>query len=408
MVVAAVALGAAVTPAVDGPGEAPTANLWVNTAAGRSPARCSRPCEYEPSRSYGSFAAAYSAASGGDTIRVKAGTYPAGQSVGGKKTPAVTLVGEEGTTVESGRLPEGLRGLSLAGNVTVGNVDVGGDEPFVFIGSGSTWRDSRLLESSDADDRARGCCGATPEPILIYRADEGPTLRNAAMVNVVVEPQHVCTPGVGGCPAGDVYHLESVRIDGNVDGVLLDRVTFADGGEDNTALVFITRQGDANPRNITIQNSVFGEHAGSANIDGGGNGVCRNWTLAYNTLTKPASLSCQPGSRIRFIGNAGPFASYAVCTAGATYARNVWQWSSDPRHCPGQPENDSWAPGPDFGIDALGLDAHRRPGSGSVVIDAGERGDAPTHCTGELGGVDRDGRARPQGGACDAGAYEAG
>ena len=63
----------------------------------------------------------------------------------------------------------------------------------------------------------------------------------------MVEPQR----------ATNGYHLESVRIDQNVNGVLLDRVTFLPGAHYNTSTVFITTPNLSNPSNITIQNSVF-------------------------------------------------------------------------------------------------------------------------------------------------------
>ena len=53
------------------------ANLWVNTAAGATPTRCSSPCSYNSANAYGSFATAYAAASPGDTIYVEGGSYGA-------------------------------------------------------------------------------------------------------------------------------------------------------------------------------------------------------------------------------------------------------------------------------------------------------------------------------------------
>ena len=405
---AAVALAAGIvgdTAAADPP-RAGTAHLWVDTSGGTC-ARSSTPAEYADAAACGSFSAAYSAASGGDTVRVKAGTY-APQSVGGTKTPLIDVIGEDGTEVESGRPRGGLQGLSLGGNVTVSNVDVGGNEPFVFIGGdNSTWRDSRLLESSDDDSLARGSqAGSTPEPILIY-TDEADPITNAAIVNVVVEPQHVCTPGVGACPSGDVYHLESVRIDQNVDGVLLDRVTFLDGGEDNTALVFITFPNPTTPRprNITIRNSVFGNHGGSYNIDGGGGEACENWTFAYNTFSKERNVRCGAGSSVLWVGNAGPKSPSGVnCTPGTTWTRNVWQWSSNSANC--SDNTDTWVEGPNFEVAALGLDSSYQLLARSPLIDAGEAPGASDYCTGALGSADRDGDPRPQGAACDAGADE--
>jgi hypothetical protein len=95
------------TAAADPP-PAGRAHLWVDTSGGTC-ARSSTPAEYADAAACGSFSAAYSAASGGDTVRVKAGTY-APQSAGGTKTPMIDVIGEDGTEVESGRPTGGCRG----------------------------------------------------------------------------------------------------------------------------------------------------------------------------------------------------------------------------------------------------------------------------------------------------------
>lgn len=71
------------------------ANLWVS--AGGTCTRASTPVAFNASTACGSFAAAYNAASAGDTIYVKAGTYGA-QSVPGRSlgTNVVTIMKEPG------------------------------------------------------------------------------------------------------------------------------------------------------------------------------------------------------------------------------------------------------------------------------------------------------------------------
>lgn len=379
-----------------------SANVWVD-ANGGSCSRASTPVAYADATACGSFSAAYGAASGGDTIRVKAAIYPGSQSVGGSKTPIITVIGEDGTQVESLLTPGGgVRGFSLGGNVTVVNVDVGGVQPFMYVGgNNSTWRESRLLESCSTNLCARGTHSGVPEPILIY-ADQAAPITNAKLIDIVVEPQHVCTPGQGSCPGGDVYHLESIRIDQNVDGVLIDRVTFLSGGDDNTALIFITRPslGVPGPRNVTIRNSVFGNHGGSYNIDFGGRGPCAGFVFAYNTFTKERLSSCTSPSSIQWIGNIGPKSPNGInCTSGTTWTRNVWQWAGDPRVCSGE-STSTWVSGPNYSISGMNLDANFRPLAGSPVIDAGET----SYCTGALGAIDRDGDSRVA--PCDAGAFE--
>jgi hypothetical protein len=384
-----------------------TANVWVDTSGGTC-TRSASLVEYSDAAACSTITDGYNAASAGDTVRVKAGDYGHSQNVGGDGGARITIIGENGTTTTATR-PSGCdtglaTGLTFAGNVTVDNIDVGGPEPFVFLGGdGSTWQNSSLLEGSNSNTcpGARGTSSGTPEPVLIYGDTE--VVSNITLSNMTFEPQYVCDVGVGDCGGGDVYHLETVRIDKQVEGVTIEDSVFESGGEDNTALVFITSPNGAtwNPSNITIRNTVFGSHGGSVNMDGGAFAVCDNWTFAYNTFTKDRISTCASGSSVTWVGNAGP-KSGASCGTGETWIRNVWQDSAD-TSC----GTDTWVEGTRFAIDSLGLDANFQPSSGSsAVVDAGETDSGSDYCTGALGSVDRAGNARPVGSACDAGAYE--
>lgn len=382
---------AAAPPPPRSPGDA--ANLWID-ADGGSCSRSIDPTAYSDPAACSSFAAAYSASSGGDTVRIKAGSYNGPQSVGSQtKTPVVNFIGEDGTTVVTTHDTQ-LNGLAVVGNATVSNVNVGGDMPFVFIGrDNSTWRDSRLLAAYTGPDTTRirgGFHGATPEPILIYGDHEDDPYEHLALVNVVVEPQRAC------CTA----HLESVRIDQNVSDVLIDRVTFLPTGPegDNTARLFITHPGGASyPRNITIRNSVFFAAGGSYSIDGGAGAPC-SFTFAYNTFAQERNISCNPGGSVLWVGNVGPKSSNGIaCTPNTTWRKNAWQWDGDPRVCSGEAANETWLNGSRYSISAAGLDSNYRPLPGAAVIDKGE-----ASCITQ----DRDGNPRPVGAACDAGAFE--
>ena len=138
---------AAAPPSARPPGD--TANLWID-ADGGSCSRSTDPTAYSDPGACSSFAAAYSAAQGGDLVRIKSATYDGAQSTGGSKTPSIRFVGEDGAVVKTTHADNSLHGLDLLGNVSVENVDVGGDAPSIFIGgNNSTWRDSRLLAASN-------------------------------------------------------------------------------------------------------------------------------------------------------------------------------------------------------------------------------------------------------------------
>jgi hypothetical protein len=379
------------------------ANLWVNTTAGASPTRCSTACPYSSTAAYGSFAAAAAAASSGDVIRVKAGTYGRQGSLG-SAGKSLTFIGEDGTTVDSGT-PSGGGAYStfnLSGGVTVDNVDVTGDYPIVqLFGHDNEWRNSsftgRLTRRCDSD-----------EPIVIQNgsANGSYTITNARLVNIDVGVFRASVAGQGGCPSNDPFHLELIRIGRGVDGVLIDRSRFADcGGGTNDAgcgsgQVFITDccgSGAAPPRNITIRNSVF---EGSPNfgiqVSSTLGSTNMGLTLAYNTwANNPLSMDSSP-TGITMVGNAGP--RIQICTSGVTFSKNVWQ------HSVGTPcGTDTLVIGTSFGIDALALEEDFRPQPGSPLIDA-----AQADCSLTATGVDIEGRSRPVGSACDAGAYEEG
>ncbi len=365
-----------------------TANVWVNSTGG-SCTRSSSAAAYSQAASCGSFAAAYSVANGGDTIRIKAGTYGQ-QRVGGTKTPAVAFIGESGTQVINNGTQN--QGLHFYGNVSVANVNVGGVRPFVsFDGANNTWESSRMLEATGL--RTMG----DAEPILIY-SDSG-MVTNTTLRDLVIETQK----GALNAGNGDVYHLEMIRIDQNVNGVLIDRVTFESCANGSgyagcgSGQIFITTPNGStyDPTNIVIRNSIF---KGSPNygIQIHSNVDCANFTLAYNVFkNEPVLWSCGSRSNIQLIGNVGPRPQ--TCLSGITYTKNVWQ------HSVGSPcGTDTLVIGPSFSVSALGLDSNYRPVSGSRVIGAGEE----SYCRGALGSVDRDGNGRPSTGSCTAGAYE--
>src|SRR5688572_28941433 len=124
------------------PAAAPgTANLWVDTD-GETCTRSGSPAAYASASACDSFSAATSAATSGDTIRVKAGTY-GGQGTIGASGKTLTYIGEgpTSTVIDSGTAngstgsPSAYNTLNFSSNTTVESIGVTGDYPIVgFFG----------------------------------------------------------------------------------------------------------------------------------------------------------------------------------------------------------------------------------------------------------------------------------
>lgn len=399
LVASALALLVATLPAVD----ADKAYLWVDTDGGTCEVN-DPPATYVDADACADFESAYSAASPGWTVRVKAGTYPP-QVVGDNaKFAPVKFLAEDGTTVDSTTLHN--QGLALNGMVTVDNVNVAGDTPFVFLGGQrSTWQNSTFEEGAEGMN-ARSCEHNDAEPVLIYADDSSPQIRNAALRNVTIEEQHHRPAVDDTCAGGDLYHLELLRIDQNVDGVLLDSVFFSGCADCGSGLMFITTPSTAvpGPKNLVVRNSIFESSSAysfqmQANVD-----ECENYVFAYNTFAQDNNVTCDSdSSTVKWIGNLGPRPIPSPCK-DMQFIKNVWQaeFHGFDFHC----GTDTIVYGTEYGIDQLGLTAAWKLEAGSPAIDAAETPSDRDYCTGPLAGDDFDGDPRPVGAACDAGSDE--
>ena len=376
-----------------------TAHLWVDTNGGTC-TRSSSPATYTDASACSSFANAVSAATTGDTIRIKAGTYGL-QGTVGASGKVLALIGEDGTTVDSGTTNPAYTMLSICHTTTLDNVDAAGDYPLVqMCGTGPTWKNSTLTEGREL----RSC--TSDEPLLIQSET---LIANVTLENVIIETQKAHPT----CDGGGPFHLEQVRIGNNVNGVLFDRVTFkrcpsnmptyAGCGSGN---IFITtpNTGTVDPTNIVLRNSIC-EGGESYCIQVHENVQSCDYEFYYNTFLsgEPIAMStssgqglgCYTGNALIFTGNLGPRPQ--TCHPGATYIKNVWQWSTGTA-C----GTDTRVAGSNSSFNQLGLNATTfRLEAGSVAIDAAE-----STCAASADGEDIDGEPRPESSACDAGADE--
>ena len=371
------------------------AHVWVDTNGGTC-TRQSTAGAYVDAQACGSFAAATMAASSGDTIRVKTGTY-ASQSAG-DNSKLLTFIGEDGAIVDSGSTHS--NGLTFRGKVTLDNIDHAGDYPFVYIGGdGSTWKNSRFF----AGRQTRLCSANDPEPILIT-AGSPALVTNVTLQNLVSEAQRGSANHTGGCTGANypdgTYLLVQIRFDEIVNGVLIDRVQFqncpngAAWAGCGSGHVFITSTPTgSDPTNIVVRNSSFGGTPNYAVQVHGNVGAC-NFAWRYNTFLtgEPISFDGCGSNSMVFVGNLG--ARVQNCWSGVTFTKNVWQWST------GSPcGSDRRVNGINNGYDQLGISASTlKLQSGSRAINAGE-----TSCPVTANGEDFEGGTRPNGGACDAG-----
>jgi hypothetical protein len=387
---------------------APAANLWVD-ASGGSCARSQTASAYRDSAACSSIDSAWAACRPGDVVVLKAGVYGAQTVAGDKASPGCTFKGENGTTI--GDLRTSGRYFTLenvtvdvgtakqagwkdtASNVTLKNVAFHG--PFISVdisgASNVSWLGGEL--GSPGQTGGKRVCGQDAEPVQVANAD------HVTIDGVTFHPQDTdLTPS--NCSTNG-FHLEMVRLDAGTTFFTLSNSTFESGDHSDTASIFITEPGGGeDPHDLTFQNNFFGTNDAVVGVFDVHSNVtsCVNFTFAYNTFLAPlGALQCRTAVNTNWIANLGANGPAASCLG--TWINNVWQDSGQ-----GNCGNDKWVSGSRGRIDRLGLGG---PGgfdlmAGSPAIDAGDR----SYCTGKLGGRDHDGRPRPIGARCDAGAEE--
>lgn len=408
--VAAIAVAAALTWTVTGgSGGGLTANLWVD-ANGGTCTRQATPATYTDAAACSGPATAWNAATSGDTIRVKNGTYTGLQNFTSDKTAETLIIGESregvilqhtGTETDCGGNGFGFdtgpfcfngnhmtfqdftldsqaqHGASSAGRVGGQNVHftdlhVKGTYPSLWTASGATgfvW-DGGIFGENGVQGQ-RHCSVGDGEPFQFE--EDGGTLRN-----VYFFPQgsdqtpHACS--------SNGFHLETIRVQ-DADAITLENVTFADGAEAGSGHVFLSGTGAC--CNHTFRNVYFGEMSdGTTSMQANANlGTCSNWTFQYVTMEQGAGLDCTESGH-SWTGSAGEIG------CNGTHVKNVRVGTGT---C-GTDTNIANAA-------AMNLSATGVPNAGSPLIDA-----AQATCTAVS--PDALGIVRPQGSACDAGAFE--
>jgi hypothetical protein len=383
-----------------------TANLWVAPTAGGAPKRCATPCAYDAAAAYGDFRSAYEAARPGDVVRVKAGRYGAQklgptnqdldapvtfQAAHGEKVRLTLLQTDaDWLTFKDMTIAAGTaagRGWHSTGNhVTLDHVDVRGPEATITIDRGADviYRNANM--GTPGNTTPRRCANHNSEPVQI--AD---TTR-LTIANVTFWP---FVPELGNpiCGPDGNLHLETIRINDNVNHLVIDRARFLPHDGSGSGRLFAP--GTSN--DVRVVNSYFGP----TNGPGGGTGAtitlthCDAWVFAYNMWTQGLDDAACP-VKPTYIGNIAAQPDYLPCP-GSQSSHNLWVWSAAKAGC----GSDRWLVHPDPMLAAY---AHAADGyhltATSPAIDAGEE----ELCRRYTGGVDIDGQRRKA--PCDAGPDE--
>jgi hypothetical protein len=360
-------LGPFAPPVASDPGDA---NLWVDTDGGTC-TRQSPAGAYVDAQACGTFDAAYDAASGGDTVRVKAGTY-ASQTITGSKASTVVFRPAESESVTVNGLTVGDHTVTSARSVF--NLEVRD----MTIPS---WLTEWNVDSFTARDLDIGHFYiAGSKNISILGGDIGPEFGNGADTDLSFVTYGRCE-NLGDCTGSvnqvkvpeDIYmeemyvhdykrgheddHMECFFIQG-VDGLTIRNSRFV---RCDIYDVFFT-SGDAAGQpdqaiDVLIENNFFDR----GTVDGlyqcctqasvffhDAITTQTNITIRYNSAKQGFSAPSGP-TKTNFVVK-GNLSAWAGCDSGVTYSYNVWGHDGAGAACSG---TDDVVLGDSFGYDQL-------------------------------------------------------
>jgi hypothetical protein len=423
------------------------ANLWID-ATGGSCTRSSTPVAYTDSTSCSTVAGAWAAAQGGDTIIIKGGTYSAGFSASGSKSSMVTIrsaTGENAWFAGDGSLSSVTnmtvtdeRGVDvsteagISQGLTLGFTIISGSSANINFENIDVW-----CKTQSPWHVVNGSLGSQCSAPLLITGVNGFKMSNGSqgpMADCQLSPcsNRTDISKVTACSSNaacnnivfdNVLFHDNVNLDGNNSGHVHNEMWKIDQGQNITfqssrfvrcngpgacdsAIIFLGQSGSQPTANfLNFIGNAFGP-AGNASV---AQGYCSpspcSPTLKFEYNSSVNSFSILSGvssyANYSFIGNAGYKANYSCSVSpGATFSKNKW-YTTDPTTPAAQCSSSDNPGSTGLNISQWWVNANSgnfTEASNSSLIDA-----AGTGC---VGLADMAGTPRPQGGVCDAGAYE--
>lgn len=395
--------GVGASLAADGPGD--VANLWVDTNGG-SCTRLASAGAYVDAQACLSADAAYGAASNGDTILVREGTY--GRQVIRSGTKAVAIRNATGATPVFGTTRVDASNLTLSGIDVERNDDPGAYVATLEVNGANNTFDGVDVNSKFMSSAENGRQG-------INNVGDRNLYRNGSTYNVI-DDKGALIGGTGVTFDNFAFHdvrVSNPLVHNECAFSLAPSLTIRNSRFWNCATfgLFIERGtwfGQPLYCCVTLENNVFEHttqvepgswHYYSLGIHGGDVQEMRNWRVVNNTFETTVGGDL-PGPGTVWANNIGAWS----CNPGVTYSHNVGtkcsttdKAVSPPTSC-GPPGCTTVVTAPFGWVNPAARDFRLLPTSPAV-----DRGD-PTQGT----RADQDGSNRPLGGKPDAGAYEFG
>lgn len=381
------------------------ANLWIDPSGG-SCTRQASPGPLLPGRACASAGAAYGAASAGDLILVRAGTYGRQVLPGGSKR--VTIRGAKGTRPVFGTTKVEATNVSLVGIKIERN-----DDPGPYVATLEVTGANNTFDRIDVDSKFMSSSINGRQGIL--NSGDRNLYKNGSTYNVI-DDKGALIGGVG--VTFDNFDFHDVRashelVHNECAYSLAPNLTVRNSHFWNCATMdlFIERGtwfGQGLYCCVTIENNVFEHstqlspdswHHYSLGVHGGDVQEMRNWRVINNTFETTAGADL-PAPGTIWANNIGRWS----CNPGATYSHNAGtkcsatdKAVSPPSSC-GPPNCSSRVTAPYRWANPAEHDFRLLPGSPAINI--GDPQQSPRR--------DNEGYARPLGSAPDAGAYETG